>query len=243
MATLYSVAGCKYYIGAAMELPDVDVVEADFASVVWTEVKNYMEAGALGDAAALITTPLIDRGRDVKQKGTRNAPSRQDNFAVAINDPGQIALLAAEKTNYNYPFRVDLNDTPVVKTAIATVTIAAPGVFTWTAHGLAANTPVRFSTTGALPTGIVAGTTYYVSATGIAANTFSVSATPGGATITTSGTQSGVHTATTVPVPSKRYFVGLVTGATEAFGGPNNVRQLQCTVEVNTNTVRVAPLG
>lgn len=243
MATLYPVAGCRYFIGPAMELPDVDVVEADFASIAWTEIKNYMEAGALGDAAALITTALIDRGRDVKQKGTRNAPSRQDNFAVAINDPGQIALLAAEKTQYNYPFRVDLNDAPVAKSATATITIAAPGVVSWVAHGLAAGTPVKFATTGALPSGLVAGTTYYVLATGLTTDAFSVSATPGGAAITTTGTQSGVHTASTVPVPSKRYFIGLVTGATEAFGGPNNVRQLQGTIEVNTNTVRVAPLG
>lgn len=243
MATLYPVAGCRYFIGPAMELPDVDVTEADFASVVWTEVKNYMEAGALGDAAALITTPLIDRGRDIKQKGTRNAPSRQDNFAVVPSDPGQIAMLAAEKTNYNYPFRVDLNDAPVVKSSIVTITIAAPGVISWTNHGLTAGTPVKFSTTGALPTGLVAGTTYYVAATGLTANAFGVSATPGGAAITTTGTQSGVHTASSAPLPSKRYFAGLVTGATEGFGGPNNVRQLQCTVEPNTNTVRVAPLG
>lgn len=243
MATLYPVAGSRYYIGAAIELPDVDVTEADFAAVTWTEIKNYMEAGALGDAAALITTPLIDRGRDVKQKGTRNAPSRQDNFAVAINDPGQIALLAAEKTAFNYPFRVDLNDAPAVKSSVATITIASPGVVSWANHGLAANTPVKFATTGALPTGLVAGTTYYVVAAGLTTGAFSVSATPGGTAITTTGTQSGVHTASTAPVPSKRYFIGLVTGATEAFGGPNNVRQLQCTVETNTNTVRVAPLG
>lgn len=243
MATLYPVAGCRYFIGPAMELPDVDVTEADFASIVWTEVKNYMEAGSLGDAAALITTPLIDRGRDVKQKGTRNAPSRQDNFAVSATDAGQIAMLAAERTDYNYPFRVDLNDDPIVKSSIATITIAAPGVISWTNHGLAAGTPIKFTTTGALPTGLTAGTTYYVAATGLTTSAFSVSATPGGAAITTTGTQSGVHTASTVPVPSKRYFVGLVTGATEGFGGPNNVRQLQCTVEVNSNTVRVAPLG
>jgi len=72
-----------------------------------------------------------------------------------------------------------------------TMTIATPCVVTMTAHGLAADTPISFSTTGALPTGIVAGTTYYVKSP--AANTFNVSATPGGAAINTTGTQSGVH--------------------------------------------------
>lgn len=87
----------------------------------------------------------------------------------------------------------------VARSSIVTITIAAPGVITWNAHALAANQPVVFSTDGALPTGLTAGTTYYVLAP--AANTFTVSATPGGAAITTSGTQSGTHTATLAAVP------------------------------------------
>lgn len=79
------------------------------------------------------------------------------------------------------------------KSSAVTITIAVPGVVTWTAHGLLANDEITFSTTGALPTGLTAGTKYYVLAP--AANTFTLSATPGGAAITTTGTQSGVHTA------------------------------------------------
>lgn len=78
-------------------------------------------------------------------------------------------------------------------TSAVTMTIATPCVVSWTAHGQAANTPVQFSTTGALPTGLVAGTVYYVLSP--TANSFNVSATPGGAAINTSGSQSGVHTA------------------------------------------------
>lgn len=82
----------------------------------------------------------------------------------------------------------------LVKSATVTITIANPGVVSWTAHGLKANDPVKFSTTGALPTGLVAGTTYYVVATGLATDSFRVSATAGGAAIETTGTQSGVQT-------------------------------------------------
>lgn len=74
-----------------------------------------------------------------------------------------------------------------------TVTIASPGVFTKTAHGFQAGALVRFSTTGALPTGLTAGTNYYVIAAGLTANTFQVSTTAGGAAVNTSGTQSGTH--------------------------------------------------
>lgn len=75
-----------------------------------------------------------------------------------------------------------------------TVTIASPGVFTSNGHGYANGTPVKLATTGALPTGLTAGTTYYVVNT--ATNTFNLAATVGGSAINTSGTQSGAHTAT-----------------------------------------------
>jgi hypothetical protein len=78
--------------------------------------------------------------------------------------------------------------------ATVTITIAAPGVVTWTNHGLSVNDTIRFTTTGALPTGLAINTTYYVKEV-LSANTFTVSATAGGAAITTSGTQSGTQTA------------------------------------------------
>lgn len=87
----------------------------------------------------------------------------------------------------------------LVKYATATMTIASPGVVTWTNHGLSANDPVKFTTTGALPTGVTAGTTYYVLSASITTNTFQISATPGGAAINTSGSQSGTHTAINAP--------------------------------------------
>jgi hypothetical protein len=87
--------------------------------------------------------------------------------------------------------------------AVVTITIASPGVVTWVGHGLVNGASVKFSTTGALPTGIVAGTTYFV--VSAAADTFQISATQGGAAINTSGSQSGVHTAQATPVMPTNY--------------------------------------
>lgn len=78
--------------------------------------------------------------------------------------------------------------------ATVTVTIASPAVFTKTAHGLSAGDPIIFSTTGALPTGLTAGTVYYVIAAGLMADAFEVSTSVGGAAVNTSGSQSGTHT-------------------------------------------------
>jgi hypothetical protein len=78
--------------------------------------------------------------------------------------------------------------------ATVTITIAAPGVVTWANHGLSVNDTIRFTTTGALPTGLAINTTYYVKEV-LSANTFTVSTSAGGAAVTTSGTQSGTQTA------------------------------------------------
>lgn len=84
-------------------------------------------------------------------------------------------------------------DLPYIDSTV-TISIAAPGVVTWTAHGLSVNDTIRFTTTGALPTGLAINTTYYVK-TVLSANTFTVSTSAGGAAVTTSGTQSGTQTA------------------------------------------------
>lgn len=80
------------------------------------------------------------------------------------------------------------------KTSTVTISIASPGVVTWTGHTLQNGNQVILTTSGALPTGLTAGTPYYV--VNQATNTFQLSATLGGSAITTTGTQSGTHTAT-----------------------------------------------
>ena len=77
--------------------------------------------------------------------------------------------------------------------ALTSISIASPGVATLVAHGFVNGDAIELTTTGALPTGLTASTTYFV--VNAAADTFQLSATRGGAAINTSGTQSGTHTA------------------------------------------------
>lgn len=102
----------------------------------------------------------------------------------------------------NFSFDTTLSAVPTRQTShTATITIASPGVVTWASHGLAAGTPVVFTTTGALPTGLSVSKAYYVTNDGnLATNTFAVSdtlahANAGTGQINTSGSQSGTHTA------------------------------------------------
>ena len=71
-----------------------------------------------------------------------------------------------------------------------TLTIASPCVLTSTV-AFADNTPFTFTTTGALPTGLLPGVTYYLKY--ITASTYNISATSGGSAINTSGSQSGTQ--------------------------------------------------
>jgi hypothetical protein len=115
---LYPVAGSRFFMGAAVNsVPDDDLVEADFASVTWIEIKGWQTMGAFGDAKTLITESIINRSRDLKAGGTRNAGSMQNNFIIMPTDPGQIALIAAEATDYNYPFKIEFDDAPPTGTA------------------------------------------------------------------------------------------------------------------------------
>lgn len=109
-----------------------------------------------------------------------------------------------------------------------TVTIASPAVFSATGHGLTEGMPVVFSTTIALPTGLTAGTTYFVIAAGLTADAFEVSTSLGGAAVNTSGTQSGTHTVTQhntvrgtgAGTSELHYLNGIQTNANAITNGP-----------------------
>lgn len=83
-----------------------------------------------------------------------------------------------------------------------TITIASPAVVTWTAHGFSNSSPqpLVFSTSGALPTGITAGTVYWTIPASVTTNTFEVATSVAnanlGTAVDTSGSQSGTQTAT-----------------------------------------------
>jgi hypothetical protein len=155
MADMFPVAGAEIYIGGSMSVPTSDVTESSFSAVSWTLIDGWSTMGAIGDKAALITTPIINRGRDTKQKGTRNAGSMANKFAVIADDAGQLAVIAAEATALNYPFKIVFDDAP------------------------------------------------------------------------SGGT------------PTTKYFIGLVTDASEDGGNANTVRLMNGTIEVNTNVVTV----
>lgn len=237
--TIFATAGAKFYIGGQKSQKNSDFVAADFLSEAWVQIKEIEGLGSVGDTSEEVTFTAIDYGRVKTLKGPRSAGTMELVMGIDANDAGQVALIAAERTPHDYAFRLVLNDAPAERSAPATITIAAPGVISWTAHGLAVGNRVKFATTGALPTGLTAGVTYYVK-TAPTADTFTVAATPEGTAITTTGSQSGTHTAITVPSPSERMFIAKVMSQSEQFDQANAVMKLNASLGVNSNVVRIA---
>ena len=86
-----------------------------------------------------------------------------------------------------------------------TMTIATPCVVT-SVLILPTGTPIQFQTTGALPTGLTIGTTYYTKY--VTDTTFNLALTSGGASINTSGSQSGIQS-----ISPRGVLVSSLTGA------------------------------
>jgi hypothetical protein len=130
----------------------------------------------------------------------------QGNYVdFSVTTAGTIQFTFSGTVNW-----ADLQDAGTIQSAsatqvngTATITIASPGIVTsasmsglLTGGSLPANTPIQFTTTGALPTGLSTGTIYYAVNVGVQGpTTFEVAATPNGTPINTSGSQSGTHTA------------------------------------------------
>ncbi len=101
----------------------------------------------------------------------------------------------------------------------ATATLTTP--LNEQVHFLISGVPVRFTTTGELPSGLVAGTTYYV--IDATARSFRVSATPFGDAVQIATVGSGVHTVETFgaqrrPGPASLVFTADPRGRAGAAG-------------------------
>jgi hypothetical protein len=239
--SIFATAGAKVYIGttAAIDFTSYASALAAFAADTYVEVKPAETIGDFGDTATDVKFLGVSDSRAQHLKGSKDAGTQSLTFGYDATDPGQVAMKAAFLSPQDFNFKVLFNDAPVSRSAVFTVTIAAPGVFTSTAHGLEVGDAIQLSTTGALPTGLAAATTYYVK-TAPTADTFTVSATSGGSAITTTGTQSGVHTLTTAPSGSISYYRGKVMSFKRILGtGPDNVVKLQADVGINTDQIEV----
>jgi hypothetical protein len=138
------------------------------------------------------TTILLATGNDVKGNYLLQDPANIGVGQLQIASVGSSYIpslnrlvvhngVAAVHQFYLY----DTATAPTYVTNTVNVSVGAPGVVTDTGHTFVVNTPVVF-TSGPLPTGLTVGTIYFVR-NPVAGVSYELSATSGGASITTTG--------------------------------------------------------
>ncbi|MCP8895350.1 hypothetical protein KYK29_10430 [Shinella daejeonensis] len=227
MAGLTKVAGAKIYIGQRVPYK-TSVRPADFAGQTWTEIGQWAQTGDLGSEQATITQTLISENTTIYAKGLISFPIMTNTFAPDLADPGQIAFALAQKSCKPYAFRIDWGADCGEESEV-TISNAEPGVVTWNDHGLSDGDPIVFSTTGALPAPLVAGTLYYVVAS--TTNSFSVAATAGGTAIDTTTAGSGVHTALAPEQGETDLLFGFAMYGTKTGGDASATRLLNLPIQ------------
>ena len=189
-----------------------------------------------GPSFADITFEDLGTGLITHFKGARDDGILNIGLGRDIDNVGQVAVRAALLQKDDFNFKVVYNDAAPPVAATVTITIAAPGVVSYTAHNLVPDTAVQLTTTGTLPTGLTPSTTVFVK-TVIDPNSFTLAATKGGAAITTTNTQTGVHTLTTVPVPTTEFFKAKVNAYKTNVGNLQSVVKATVALGIKAGTL------
>lgn len=119
--TVSKSAGSKIFISPVSVNPDTYNAASDGGAITlfeaindWIEVEEVEDLGEHGDTAEEITFTSIGDARTRKQKGARNAGTKTIVVGVDPLDDGQVALAAAQATDFNYAFKVVRNDARAV---------------------------------------------------------------------------------------------------------------------------------
>lgn len=112
--TVYATAGLKFSIGGVMAQKSSDFVLADFTTPpqTWVPIKEVEGAGSIGDTSEAINFTSLEDARTRVIKGPRSAGTQEIVCGIDHDDPGQLALIAAEKSIHDYAFKIEFNDAP-----------------------------------------------------------------------------------------------------------------------------------
>lgn len=109
---IFATAGSRVFIGGVLPAQSADFTASNFSGETWVEITSLENIGKFGDTSTEIPFDDIGAARTKKLKGTRNAGNLELVMGIDYSDAGQLALLAAEKTTYDYAFKVEFNDKP-----------------------------------------------------------------------------------------------------------------------------------
>lgn len=230
---IYTMANTRIFISENPVNARLDVTPEDFQGVNWIEVGGLFSVGELGGDQTINEYELINSNWVMKTKGTRNGGTMANVVIPMHLDPGQAKFREAIEDDCRpYAFRVERGADCSPEGEVE-ISVGAPGVVTWPGSEFQAGQPVMFTSTDALPAGLVAGTVYYVVADGLTEDSFSVAAEPGGEPIETTDAGSGTQTATAPPAGMTQLFQGYATDGT--FSGGERNAQFTRTYNIAVN--------
>lgn len=226
-ATAYDTGTGGSLVSAYYEIP----AGVDVATAVLGWGAGTWGTGTWGNGQTSVQAPRVWNAQNFGQDlvaGYRGGPLYYWNGSIG---PQDVALTTLD-----------------VESQTFTVTIASPAVVTWGgSNDLPNGTPVKLTTTGALPTGLVVGTTYYVVNAGVdGLHKCRLSATLGGADINTSGSQSGTQTMQSPTIfgyaglPIDNTTIMLETSGTLPTGFTTGVFYYVVQSDSTTNTFQLA---
>lgn len=99
--------GTKIFIGPQTTSDDPSTYSS---GITWTEVKECEAIPEFGDQSAIIAFNSLTSGRAHKRKGTADSGDLTVTFGMVANDPGQLAMTAASKLPWRYPFKIVIQD-------------------------------------------------------------------------------------------------------------------------------------
>ncbi|MDU9005749.1 hypothetical protein [Sedimentitalea todarodis] len=107
----------------------------EYQALTWVGINEVETLGTFGDTSEEIDFTAMTDARKRRIKGVRDAGTLDMAMGADYSDAGQIALIAAEKTIFDYAFKVVFNDapqggTPSERYFIATVASASESVET-----------------------------------------------------------------------------------------------------------------
>lgn len=102
-------AGTRVYIGPVNNTADD---ESAYAALTWVEIGGVETISEFGDSAQIVTFQDLAQSRVQKFKGADDAGDITITCANEPRDAGQIAMIAASKTKFNYAIKVVVADAP-----------------------------------------------------------------------------------------------------------------------------------
>lgn len=106
--TVRTSAGTKLYIGTTTAAE----TETEFLADTYVEIGEIESMGDFGDESNPVNFASLNDERMRKLKGTRDAGTLALVCGRDPLDTGQLALDAAEETDYEYNFKVEYDDAP-----------------------------------------------------------------------------------------------------------------------------------